>query len=435
MGLNLKHVPMKKNIVIVVLLLLTLQLSAQNENDILQKDRYYYNDFYREYPVSEISNTEKPPKGYKAIYISHLGRHGSRYHTELQLYSNLLNFLEEASKCGELTDIGQKLLLDWREICQQSLERGGDLTMQGIAEHEGIAQRMFHSYPTIFNKNSRIVCKSTLSPRCIMSMGVFSKKLQSLQPRATIEMEASPRNQYLKSVSGLNAAKGSSIPLSDSIRHKMVSPIALSVIERIVSPSGQMIKSIKDPAQFAFDIFLGVANSPHEKRGENDLAKYLFTAEQRSTLAMASNVRRYILSGPNKEFLDFVLLGIIPLVKNVIMDAQDALSNGKCQANLRFGHDVTIIAFTKILGIREASFETNDYTSLGLRWLCSRVSPMASNAQLIFYKNKKGDILVKVLFCEREQELDNGLQAIDRYYYKWNDFKQFLLDKINRYEH
>ncbi|MBQ0080496.1 MAG: hypothetical protein KBS95_02965 [Alistipes sp.] len=426
---------MKKTAVIILFIVLGFQLSAQNENEIIQKDIYYYNDFYREYPVSEISNTEKPPKGYKPVYISHLGRHGSRYHTELQLYSNLLKFLEEASKCNELTDIGKKLLIDWREVCQESIERGGDLTPQGMAEHEGIAQRMFSTYPKLFGENSHIICKSTLSPRCIMSMGVFSKKLQSLQPKANIEMEASPRNQYLKSVAGLNAAKGSSIPLSDSIRHKMVSPIATSVIERIVSPSGKMIKSVKDKSQFAFDVFLGVANSPHKNRGDNDLAKYLFTPKQRSVLAMASNVRRYILSGPNKEFLDFVLSGITPLVKNVILDADEALKNGKCQANLRFGHDVTIIAFTKMLGIKEASFETDDYTSLGTKWLCSRVSPMASNAQLIFYKNSKDDILVKILFCEREQELCTKLKATNRYYYKWNDFKQYLLEQIKLYDH
>jgi hypothetical protein len=52
--------------------------------------------------------------------------------------------------------------------------------------------------------------------------------------------------------------------------------------------------------------------------------------------------------------------------------------------------------------------------------------------QFIFYrpkKGKQGDILLKVLFNEREAHMP---LATDNWpYYKWNDFKEYYLKKID----
>ena len=58
---------------------------------------------------------------------------------------------------------------------------------------------------------------------------------------------------------------------------------------------------------------------------------------------------------------------------------------------------------------------------------------MGCNVQLIFYKPKKGtgDILVKALLNENETTLP--LKAVSGPYYKWNDFRDYFMRKLNNY--
>jgi hypothetical protein len=54
-------------------------------------------------------------------------------------------------------------------------------------------------------------------------------------------------------------------------------------------------------------------------------------------------------------------------------------------------------------------------------WQDFHVSPMAANVQLIFFRGKKGDTLVKVLHNEEEVRLP--LDAKTTPYYRWEDVK------------
>ena len=64
-------------------------------------------------------------------------------------------------------------------------------------------------------------------------------------------------------------------------------------------------------------------------------------------------------------------------------------------------------------------------------WINFQIFPMACNVQLIFYKPKKGDgdILVKALLNENETTLP--LPAVSGPYYKWSDFRNYYLRKLD----
>ena len=51
------------------------------------------------------------PKGYRAVYLSHYGRHGARYAWQSDMYRRLHKVLGKASEEDNLTDLGK----DWRE--------------------------------------------------------------------------------------------------------------------------------------------------------------------------------------------------------------------------------------------------------------------------------------------------------------------------------
>lgn len=50
---------------------------------------------YYEYAPSALT---KAPKGYKPFYISHYGRHGSRYHTSANLFKGAVETLSSAER-------------------------------------------------------------------------------------------------------------------------------------------------------------------------------------------------------------------------------------------------------------------------------------------------------------------------------------------------
>ena len=50
------------------------------------------------------------PKGYVPFYISHYGRHGSRWHTSEKIYAEPLGILRKADSAGVLTPKGRDLL-------------------------------------------------------------------------------------------------------------------------------------------------------------------------------------------------------------------------------------------------------------------------------------------------------------------------------------
>ena len=50
---------------------------------------------------------------------------------------------------------------------------------------------------------------------------------------------------------------------------------------------------------------------------------------------------------------------------------------------------------------------------------------MASNLQLVFYRDANGEILVKALYNEREMRI-KGLTPLSGPYYRWRDVEEKL---------
>ena len=55
-------------------------------------------------------------------------------------------------------------------------------------------------------------------------------------------------------------------------------------------------------------------------------------------------------------------------------------------------------------------------------WYAALQVPMATNCQMIFYRNKKGDVLAKVLYNEKEI-LIPGVEPVSGPYYEWDALK------------
>ena len=131
------------------------------------------------------------PKGYKPFYVSHYGRHGSRYLIGDRDYKWLVDLFEEAHREGALSDLGEDTRQRLLKVWEEAEGHGGDLTPLGIRQHRGIAERMYAAFPEAFKGNPSISARSTVVLRCAMSMVAFGDRLKELNPNLRISYEAS----------------------------------------------------------------------------------------------------------------------------------------------------------------------------------------------------------------------------------------------------
>ena len=66
-------------------------------------------------------------------------------------------------------------------------------------------------------------------------------------------------------------------------------------------------------------------------------------------------------------------------------------------------------------------------------WYAFFQVPMATNCQMIFYRNKKGEVLTKVLYNEKEVLIPD-VQPVSGPYYRWTDLKAHFLEQIKKAE-
>ena len=59
-------------------------------------------------------------------------------------------------------------------------------------------------------------------------------------------------------------------------------------------------------------------------------------------------------------------------------------------------------------------------------WFSFERVPMGTNLQMIFYRNKKGNVLTKVLYNEQEAHF-KSVKPVEGPYYNWKDLREWFL--------
>ena len=108
----------------------------------ISRDPRFSASNYCIYPDTVLSRQTPPPTGKRPFYISHYGRHGSRYLNNRKGYDVPYQILAKADSADKLTPQGQHVLQQLKEIIDDSEGRWGDLSELGKQQHRGIARRM-----------------------------------------------------------------------------------------------------------------------------------------------------------------------------------------------------------------------------------------------------------------------------------------------------
>ena len=449
----------KSNGILLTIVLLTLVSSmfttalAQSEGKALsafekiRQNRNFSASNYCIYPDSTLPALTPAPPGKHPFYISHYGRHGSRYLSNRKGYDIPCRMLCAADSLGLLTPIGRDVLRELRHIISDSEGRWGDLTGLGKRQHRHIASRMVERFPEVFTGDAFVDARSTTVPRCVLSMGAAVQQLVALNPDLDVTMRASKQDMWYMNHQDTLLRKRMETPETQKVFNAFCEPLISNY--RLM----QMLFTNVDAARKVLDDFV-VKLQP--RNGEQWLNYYLilsgliqqntrmsersqlidlFTYEDIHCFWQCENAWWYIMYGPSLLNGGDQPYSQRYLLRQMIHEADSCLRLKRPGASLRFGHETIILPLTCLLGINGFDFQTNDLAALEPNgWWACLVFPMASNIQFVFYREnpEDKDIVFKVLLNEQEATLPIPTDIAP--YYRWRDFREYYLKKLDDYE-
>ena len=414
----------------------------------IKANRYLAGSNYLDYDNAYGEGNDKltpAPKGYEPYYLSHYGRHGSRWLLSDWDYMSVIGPLRKAEQQGKLTDVGRETLRQLEPFFEGTRGRLGDLTTVGERQHHGIGRRLTQHFPEIFkHKNVTIDARSTVVIRCILSMVAECEEISFANPTAQIHNDVSESLQYYLNQpwrGEVRRQSGKRGRVNDEFREHYTHPERIASVmfndPQWVNDSinaGQFMRHLFEVAtnMQSHDALLDAQHHIQSNRDKVGDLLALFTDEEIFDQWRIRNVDWYTGYGAAPQTGSVMPFSQKNLLKNIIETA-DTVQN--VQATLRFGHEVCVMPLACLLELGNCGAVVEDLDKLDHYWRNYDIFPMACNIQLVFYRPKKGktgDILVKALLNEREMQMP---VATDMYpYYRWADLRQYYLEKIRKFE-
>ena len=417
---------MKKLLNILVLWSFALATWAQTTPALEQLKADPRKAYGTDYPYTGgTAKLTKAPKGYKPFYISHYGRHGSRYYWNAMLYREMDSVLTIAHRKNQLTAAGEEFRKKF-DAAKTELATGvSELSDLGWEQHQRIARTMYNNFPEVFKKGGNVLAIASLSGRCVISMSGFCQELVQCNPKIEIREQSSrftldgvvPDDRQNPARRDFPSTKPRFEKNRDQFKY--TDNLGETVVRRAFTSTEGLPGSTHHIGENFINLYTSLPNIGHE-----GMMGSLMTDQDIADRWESSNLGTYSWLFPRKNMT-------IPILEDIIRKA-DAVIDGSSDriADLRFGHDDRLGPLHILMGINGADRDPEDpyeVKNCYQNWETCK----ACNIQLIFYRSKKqaADVLVKCLLNGSEATLP--LPADNYPYYKWSDFKKFYTDRCN----
>ena len=417
--------------VVSAIVILATSATYSSYRDAIKADRYNAAGNYHTYPVPKYSDT-KAPKGYTPFYVSHYGRHGSRYLIGSTRYVHSTEMMDKLHDAGLLTNEGEALRRDLLEMKEAHKGQDGILTQVGSLEHQGISSRLYKRAKPVFKQKNRkdVLVVSTPVHRVLQSSFNFVNTLKANEPDLNVKLYSGDKyRDYL--------ARGASGPYVDSLG-KVANEILTDMRQELLSGNRIGRTIFKDTKKVEQMLDEPLSRFMYTLLEESSIAKCLdinvdplkhFSEEEVIAFGQIYNSQVMYAFHNTRETGNFrdTATGAY-ILRDFIVKADEALGkkSTKC-ADLRFGHDSGVGPLLGIIGVE--GYDTAPALRDAYKeWPAYEYIPMGSNFQMIFYKNRDGDVLVKMLRNEKETVIP-ALPAYKGPYYKWDELRDYLADR------
>jgi hypothetical protein len=384
---------------------------------------------YYAYPGGKATLTPTP-ENYQPFYISHFGRHGSRYLISDQDYKCVMDVLLKAKKENALSSDGTLALQRLQKIWPEVKLRGGDLTPIGRQQQREIAERMVKHYPSVFIPSAQLTARATTVMRCALTMDAFCERIKETHPHLFIDRDASNRNMgylnfHTKAACAFNAEKGPWRLQYKKFEERHTQP------ERMMKQlfvSADFVERCVDPAQLMWG-FYWIASDMQDIKTPQDFY-FLFQKQELFDLWQCVNYRFYVGDANSALSKGIMLENAKPSLQHIVDSADKYIKKKQHGATLRFAHDGNVIPLAALMHINNCAVAVAEPSSFYKHWSDFKIVPMAGNIQLIFYSAPHKNILVKCLLNEEEAKFP--IETTHFPYYKWKDLKAFFLKRIKK---
>ena len=413
---------MKKVLILLAALLLALAAHAQISPEL---DAYY-----REFPQRLGFNVHSyeflpihdtpAPSGFKPFYISHYGRHGSRSGSD-HAFVKLSESMQIASDEGILTPEGDSLFADAKRFVAYHNGMDGRLTPRGAREHEMLARRMYKRYKSVF-RHGEVHALSSVVPRCLVSMNAFTSALKSCKKDLVITWDCGEKYQRFISRSSGDSLRKYTAPLvAEQVSGYVIDTMA--VYQRYFTNPERAVEIFKKPRRLIAYIY-----SIAQFAEAFDVDENLYSRLPWEAVVIRSQghvLSAYLNQCNSLEFGDLRTPRACLLANEIVRKADEAIAGAPVAADLIFGHDWPFLGICSYFGLEGYGYPRLSAEEAFRSWNGSKLCPFAANLQLIFYRNRKGVVLVKFLANEQETLIPE-LQAYSGPYYLWDDVKDFI---------
>ncbi len=396
-------------------------MTAQNVESVIAACPEKAGGIYYAYDV-EKDSLPPVPDGYAPVYISHYGRHGSRWPVNQKIYKITGDFFQAQQLAENITPEGKGV---WKMVtlCAGNANGHlGELSPLGERQHKGIAERMYRRFPSLFAEDSHIVARSSVEPRCIMSMGAFCDRLRDLS-RASIEKHATPGDMEFIHHNTPEAKMNTG---EDAPWMWEFSPYRDSV-SQCPKTAAKLFKNV--PQTDSLGIFMrslyDVAISVQDIDSLDADILSLFEAEELAALWKASNYMQYNANAKAPVSLSSGPESVKPLLMEITGRADEMLSSREVTVDLRFGHDTDLLRLVSLIDADGRGVELEDPDEAAEKWRNFEISPMGANLQLIFFRNAEGNIIVLPRLNETPVAISDVPQSA-RGFYDWELLKTYF---------
>ncbi|MBO7046200.1 MAG: histidine-type phosphatase, partial [Prevotella sp.] len=362
---------------------------------------------YYAYPVTE-SKLVTAPKGYEPFYISHYGRHGSRWlpNDERYIWVN-----QQFENKKNLTKLGKNVRKRMAKLWMNAQGNGGLLTSLGGRQHRAIAYRMYQNFPHLFTAEACLTAHSSTVNRCKTSMENFVFELRTLNPSIIIDPVTREEDMAwiaYKSQEQRDFERSQSWPLKIST-DRFINALFTDASHLSKENREKLLSELHTIASDMQDVELNVSLYD------------IFTEEELLAVYDLNNRRMTLHNGDEIENNGIAARCAISLWKRIEAEADAAIARGCFGADLRFGHDTNLYRLMTLMG-----FDTKGKPM-------DEILPMAANLQMIFYKNARGRVLVQLLHNEQPTHLNMDYRVEG--FYDWEDLKRYVAERLHYFEH
>lgn len=402
------------------------QTTSQEVYDNLNKSASVY------YAYPRIDECYTPaPAGYKPFYVSHYGRHGSRYLISDADYLSVMQVLEKAAAVGFLSEKGKDVYHRLESVWKDARGLGGQLTPLGYRQHREIAERMFRNFPEAFKGDRHISARSTVVIRCALSMATFCETLKGLNPKLQITYGSGDRYMNYLNYWNEDARNFTSdeSPWRENYRKFRKEHIRPERLMKLLFTNQAYVEQHINAEEVMIGLYWIASDMQNVDLG---ISFYdIFEKKELFDIWQVFNYGHYVCNGTCPWGKEIVQRTFIPLLENILDSAKEAIEERSVAATLRFGHDGNVMPLTGLLHLEGCYAEETNPENFYKVWSDFKIVPMAANVQLIFF-SKKGsdDILVKFMLNEKEVKIP--LKSDIAPYYHRKDVEKFYRDYITK---